>query len=902
MQKILLSFLSSIVFLLAVGSQVNAQSSINGTVKDQNAHVVSGATVTVRGIQSRISLTSTTDRDGEFLFKGLPAGNYELKVLADSFAVYEQSIQLTGSNIPDLAIVLSIGESRLTVTAEIGQRAEARNVPQAVNVISSQAIMQRATAVLSQAGQEEVGLNFQRTSPTIGAIVIRGLTGKNVVNFVDGVRYSNGAQRGGINTFLNLNDASNLQSIEVLRGPSGAQYGSDSLAGAVNLLTKPGVYGDDKAEFHGDFMAGFNTADRSYGSSVLFSYGTQKLGGYINIVGRRVGDLRTADGLDSHSAITRFLGLSSGILYDPNPDTGFQQYGGTFRMHYAPSVDQQLVFYYNRGQQDDGKRHDQLLGGDGNLIADLRNLMMDFGYIRYVKQGLGFFDSGSFTVSYNSQREERVNQGGQGNPFGDITHQYERTSTYGASFFLDKRTGRDNSILVGGDYYAEKLNSPAYIHNPVSNAVTLSRPRIPDEARFNSGGVFFQDQWDAVPNRLRITGALRYSGVKYKVQASDSPLVNGLPLWSDDELTVSNFSGRIGAVVRASNEFRIAFNYGRGFRYPSMTDLGTLGLTGDGFEVDHISAGALDGTIGTTAGVDAVTTGLPVAKQTSEFSNNYDLSLRYQHKRFDSELTIFRLDIVDVITKQALILPAGSVGQTIGGQTITSQLPNGVVFVAASTSPVLVRANFTSAKLWGVEYETEVKLRTDLIFKGNFTYIHAADKDTGLPPNIEGGTPPPTGFISLRYNRSRFSIEPYMTMADRQDRLSSLDLSDRRTGATRSRAQIENFFRRGACVRGLTFNAAGTCNGSVSGYTLRATGENITQVLTRVLGPGFAAAPLFTHLPGYGVANVRGGFRVSENANFFWAFENIFDQFYRNPSWGIDGAGRSFTAQFRLKF
>lgn len=902
MKCILLTSISVLIIVFAAGIPSNAQNSISGIVRDQNGDVIAGASVSVRNNQSRVGHTTTTARAGAFSFSGLSSGAYSLRVLAIGFAVSEQTVQVTSSNVTVLTITLLIGESRLTVTAEVGQAEEAKNVAQAVSVIGAEAISERATSVLAQVGEEEAGLNVQRTSPTIGAVVVRGLTGKNVANFVDGVRFSNGAQRGGINTFFNLNEPTNLQSVEVLRGPNGAQYGSDSLAGTVNLITKTPIYGADRAEFHGEFTPSFSFADKGFGSSALLSYGTQKLGGYVSLAGRRIGDLRTADGLDSHSSIMRFLGLPSSVLYHRNPDTGFKQYGGAFRLNYSPRDDQQLIFFYQRSQQDDGRRFDQLLGGDGNLIADLRNLMLDFGYLRYVKQGFGPFGSASFTFSYNSQREERVNQGGQGNPVGEITHQYERTSTYGVSFFFDKQLGHNNTFLVGGDYYRERLNSPAYIHNPVTNSVTLSRPRIPDEASFNTGGIFVQDQWDAIPDRLRITGALRYSGMAYKVRTADSPLVAGRPLWNDDELTTADFSGRIGAVVRASKEFRIAFNYGRGFRYPSMTDLGTLGLTGDGFEVDHITAGALSGKIGTTAGSDAVSTGLSVAKQRSEASNSYDLSLRYQHKRFDSEFTVFRLDIVDAITKQALILPAGSVGQSLAGQPITSQLPSGVVFVAASTTPVLVRSNFTSAKIWGVEYETEARLRTDLIFKANFTYIHAADKETGLPPNIEGGTPPPNAFLSLRYNRSRFWIEGFSTLAGRQDRLSSLDLADRRTGATRSRSQIENYFRRGACVQGLTFNAAGTCNANVNTYMLRSTGENITQVLTRVLGPGFPTLPMFTALPGYGLANVRGGITINEKAGFFWAVQNIFDQFYRNASWGIDGSGRSFTAQFRYRF
>ncbi len=904
MNKSLVTVLHILISIFSISAQSFIQTRISGVVKDQNEAVVIGARVFLLNSQTRMEKTGVTNSAGIFSFENISAGDYEIRVAANGFAQSITPVQITDAGLGNLEISLAIGESHLTVTAEIGRAESTKNVPQAVSVISQENILERSPAALAQVGKEEAGLNVQKTSPTLGAVVVRGLTGKNVVNFVDGVRYTNSAQRGGINTFFNLNEPSSLQAVEVLRGPNSAQYGSDSLGGTVNLITKTPVFGIGKNDFHGELNPFFNSADRSFGSNVLLSYGTERFGGYVNINGRRINTLRTANGLDSHSAITRFLGLPSNILYDRNPNTEFTQYGGAVRLNYAPRDDQQFSFFYQRSHQDEGKRFDQLIGGDGNLLADLRNLMLDFGYLRYSKQNLGIFDSGSFTVSYNNQREERVNQGGQGNPFAGITHQPERTTSTGFSFFLDKKLPFRNSFLFGGDFYHERFRSRAFTFDPVTNVSTLSRPRIPDNTGFNSGGLYIQNAWQAIPDRLRITGALRYGVATYKVRAEDSPVVGGNRLFQSDSLRFADFSGRIGAVVRVVDNLRFAFNYSRGFRYPSATDLGTLGLTGDGYEIDYLTAINLGGTIGTTADSSAISTGLPVAKQSSEYSNNFDAGVRWSNKRIDTELTVFRLDINDTITKQALILPQGAVGRFLGDQPIVNQLPNGVVFVPLSTAPVLVRSNFTAAKLFGVEYTLNTQITRDVSFKGNFTYIRAEDKVTGLPPNIEGGTPPPTGFLSLKYAPvgKRFWIEGYSTLASRQSRFSSLDLSDRRTAAPRSRTQIENYFRRGACVNGLTRNAAGTCNGNVSGYTLLATGENITQVLTRVLGPGFQSNTLFTSLPSYALFNLRGGITLSENSKVFVAFENIFDSFHRNPSWGIDGAGRSLLLQYRYKF
>jgi hemoglobin/transferrin/lactoferrin receptor protein len=226
----------------------------------------------------------------------------------------------------------------------------------------------------------------------------------------------------------------------------------------------------------------------------------------------------------------------------------------------------------------------------------------------------------------------------------------------------------------------------------------------------------------------------------------------------------------------------------------------------------------------------------------------------------------------------------------------------------------LVQANFTDTRLKGFEYEVEYGITPEWTVAGNYTYVHAADRVTGESPNLGGGgLPPQLGFLRLLYRPTgkRYWIEGYTALAGRQDRLSTLDIADRRTGGARSRANIQNFFRRGACVRGLTTPGAGGC--TTAGGILIPTGETLAQVQNRLLPIGSTingvlvvnndtAVPLFTAIPGYGLINVRGGYRFNENHEVSVDFENIADKSYRNPGWGIDGPGRSVTMRYGYRF
>lgn len=901
--------------LIFLVSNIYAQNfQIKGTVKDTNGAAISGTEVSLLNSQQLVIKVAIADSAGRFAFENIAKGSYLLSAKQTNFQTKRTPFQvLENSNEVNLILEINPLSEQVTVTAETGLAEDKQKIPQQVNVISEDAILQRTDNVLAQIADEEVGVSLQRTSPTIGAVLVRGLTEVGV--YVDGVRFTNSTQRGGINTFFNLNEPTGLQSVEIQRSPNTAQFGSDGLGGNVQLISRQPIFGFEENKFHGEINTFYGSADNSFGSNALLTYGTKRFGFLGNLNGRRINTLRSGGGIDSHSAITRFLGLPSNFDGSERlPDTAFSQYGGTFQMNFTPTVDQHISFRYQRSQQDGGKRYDQLLGGDGNLIAELKNLMLDFGYLRYVKQGVGIFDNLSATLSYNSQREERINQGGQGNPFATITNDKERTTTWGFNFFLDKQF-KGNNFLIGGDFYRDKVTAPSFNTDPVTGIVTSVRPRVPSGAKYDLSGLYLQDSWEAIPNRLRLSGAIRYNVGVYKSSASDAPIVNNQPLFPDDSARFKDFSGRVGAVFTIKEGLNVAFNFSRGFRAPNITSLGSLGLVGVGFQVSTSSVSGLGATIGTTADATAISSGIAVSPLKSEISNNYDFSLRYRNKRFDSNFTAFLIDYEDTIVRQTLILPQGAVGKQLGSQVITSQNANGAVFVSLSTSPVLVQSNFSNTRMNGVEFNADYRVTDDWTIGGNFSYTNAKDKATGVPPNLGGGgIPPAFGFLRLRYQptNKKYWIEGYSNLAGRQDRLSSLDLADRRTGGARSRTQIQNFFRRGACVREITtVGSTGLCNSA--GGILIETGETLAQVQNRLLPIGATingvfianndtSVPLFTAIPGYTLFNLRGGYRFNENQEVTIDFQNIGDKSHRAPGWGIDGAGRSLRIQYRWKF
>ena len=894
----------ALTLVAALAAHAVEAADLTGSVKDGSGGAIPRATVIVLTPRQAVVATTSTTAAGTFTVGGLEPGDYVVRVRAGGFNDRQAVVTITaaGAAALDIALDVSALHEQVTVTSSPGLAQDSARALQSVSVVSREELDARVTTVVAQAVAEEAGVHLQRTSPTMAGVFIRGLTGNKVNVFVDGIRYSNGAQRGGVNTFLDLIDQSVVDSIEIVHGPNSAEYGSDALGGTLQFLTRTPTLSPSGTTLGGEVAIGAQTAHQGGGGNAALSIGRPTFGLFVTAGGQKVGDIRTGDGIDSHAAVTRFLGVTSSRLMPARlPDTGFDQAAGMVKANWTPSPRTQVVSAYTGTRQNNGKRYDQLLGGDGNLIADLNDMTLDLFYARIERIGLGWFDHGTATYSINSQREERVNQGGNGSRTATIGHEPERTTSNAVQGSLTRTLSPKASFQVGGDVQFETLVSDATNVNPTTLAVTARRPRVPSQATYHQGGAWAQTAF-AASDVVRLVGALRVGAVSYTADSADAPVVNGKPLWPDDAFSTTSVTFRAGAVITPTGPWTFVASLSRGFRAPHMTDLGTLGLTGSGFEVSAPDVEGRNAMVGSTADATAVSSGDAVAQLVPESSLNVDGSVRYRSGKASGSFTVFVNHIYDNVQKQTLILPQGAVGTTLGTELITAQNANGAVFVAAATNAVLVRANVDNARSWGVEYEGAVQLTKALRLQTVFSYYRVKDTVTGLSPNIEGGTPAPDGYLMLQYAPAggRWWVQPYLHAAGEQTHLSSLDLSDRRTAAPRSRTNIRAFFLNGATNRGWIGTGPDGTFGTADDV-LTATGETLAQVQDRVLGVGVNSSVLFSAVPSYVMAGVRGGLRIGPHMLLIDA-ENLGDTNYRGISWGMDAPGRGLAVRYVARF
>ncbi len=297
-------------------SLLNAQQTLTGTVTDSDSReVLPGVLLYLPDVEKY----TTTDQEGRFSFKNLPASQLVLKV---SFMGYESQIKQLASTETHLDIELkpSVFQIDEVIVSSHENSLQGSNAMKVAQARASELRQSGATTLLD--GLEKVpGVNQITTGTGIAKPVIRGLSGNRVLSFAQGVRMEN--QQWGNEHGLGISGNS-IEKVEIIKGPASLLYGSDALGGVLYFS------GEQFAPVHektGDFNTFFSENTLGVNADLGFKMSGENLKFTIRGNSNHHSDYKT--GSNERATNTRFS--DQGL----NGQLGFSQnnYSGTFKLN-----------------------------------------------------------------------------------------------------------------------------------------------------------------------------------------------------------------------------------------------------------------------------------------------------------------------------------------------------------------------------------------------------------------------------------------------------------------------------------------------------------------------------------------------------------------------------------------
>ena len=280
----------SMLILLMVAwapHQVSAQSgTVSGTITiDEDGSALVGANVVALDASGTIKAGAATDLDGKYSFS-IAAGSYTIRARFVGFQDCEKEVTVTSGATATVDCVLSqTGLELNTVVVAASRRQEkVLDAPAAISVLSGDEIRSQVSPSSVEALRTTPGVDMQQTGVDRRELVLRGFN-----NAFSGATYvmTDYRQAAVPSLAVNIysimgNLSSDIDRVEVVRGPGSALYGAGVDAGVVHFITKdpfshPGttisIMGGEQSLFGGEFRhAGVLGAGGKIGYKITGAY------------------------------------------------------------------------------------------------------------------------------------------------------------------------------------------------------------------------------------------------------------------------------------------------------------------------------------------------------------------------------------------------------------------------------------------------------------------------------------------------------------------------------------------------------------------------------------------------------------------------------------------------------
>jgi len=607
-------------------------------------------------------------------------------------------------------------EDQITVTAG-RQELLSGEVAAPVTVITSDRLEELQPEKMADLFKMIPGVEVEGEGPFRGIPVIRGQSSNRVLILVDGQRLNNGRES---TTFAGIQPAlvnlSQVERVEVLRGPASVQYGSDAIGGVVNIITRQPNLKTQEFEIHGEAAFEYgSTSDSTQGRASIRGAG-KGMSFHIGASIEDVGNYTAADGAADDDRFAQYV-----LPDDTVPNSGMKQQNVDASMSFltgdrgvlkvrAESVRTEDVGFPGFDPETSGvdirfpnfDRDKAGISWDSGRLWGLEDLSLSAYYQEIDKESVMNIDRGYFAIN-----------------------SYTRSQIDSFGFNVQSIAGVNNHHLTFGlDYYQDDL------HDTALREITGMEPddsvSVPDSTQ-QGIGVYLDDRLE-LGDRWTVNLGVR--GDWFDYDSKDDPRYPDDPINATD----SALSGNLGVIYAITEHVNLTGLIARGFRSPNMQERSYSGLatTGDTYIAQNPN---LD----------------------PESSWNYELGFKARYERHSAGFNVFYNDLRDYIGF-GYILP-----------TDPDYADRCLDIPGIECSEF---RNIEKAKIMGVEFNIEVLFARAWSVFGSAAYLRGDNETTDEPLS---SMPPWKVIGGVRYQPSSFWVEGDVRYVGSQDRLPSDD-------------------------------------------------------------------------------------------------------------------------------
>jgi hemoglobin/transferrin/lactoferrin receptor protein len=454
--------------------------------------------------------------------------------------------------------------------------------PQALSFVNRAQINEQAAIVIGDVLGALPGLDMSKDSPWEQRPVLRGLSGQRVLVLMDGTPMNSARGNG---PHPSLVDPSQIERVEVVRGPSSVAYGSDALGGVINIITRqaPPASMNPKS-LAGSVHVGGSSAEGQSNMGFTLVPHIGRLSAFLAGGGRHSGDYTSPNGTVLASSFRDYNALAN-LRYDFTDRMtlkgGYQQYRArdigipglsSPTANYGPGNTTAFSFrHYNRDEAHLALDHNYENSwlASSHVKVYWQKEQRDFysseqiGSGSYGLYGINF-DPASAGSSYRNTNQDR----------------YFDLDTYGAQIQMTSRKTDRYLFTAGLDGALDatagtNVRARSYHFRTAAGADSAGRStyRISQSVptgRFANYAGFFQNEWFVSRQWAASVGA-RYTRYRYRTDlfVASPGATPTLPKAVDNGAACGSF----GLVYTPTATLHLTANVANGYREPNAQDL-----------------------------------------------------------------------------------------------------------------------------------------------------------------------------------------------------------------------------------------------------------------------------------------------------------------------------------------